>query len=253
MLRLRGIARDVLRRLPPARRQRWALATEVLLELAADGRPRTVLDAGCGDGLFTLDLARALPMWSFVGLDLAEEHIVSAERERRAQKVTNACFARVDLTRLAVRRPVDVVLALECLVEIPDDRAALCALAGALRPDGTLIAHLPVWDWSPVLPGSPATWRHEARHGYDRDGLPVLLHEAGLKLRGVTPSQRGTVTVAQELRDRWKGASPVLRLLTAPFMAAAAQLDTRGVTWGPARGLLLTAKPVDAGQPSVAV
>jgi SAM-dependent methyltransferase len=238
--------------LPPARRQRWALATRALLPLVADGRPRTVLDAGCGSGLFTLDLARLLPTWSFVGLDLAEDQLVRAEQARRTQGVLNASFARVDLTRLSVRRPFDVVLAMECLVEIPDDRAALGALAGALRQDGTFLAHLPVHDWTPVLPGSAATWRHEARHGYDPVKLPSLLREAGLELRTVIPSQRGTVTVAQELRDRWKQSSPALRLLTAPVMTASARLDTAGVTWGPARGLLLTASPVDPTTPSAA-
>jgi hypothetical protein len=129
---------------------------------------------------------------------------------------------------------------MECLVEIPDDRAALAQLAQALRPQGLLLAHVPATGWRPVLPGAETTWRHEVRHGYDLVSLRMLLAEGGLRMRVLRPTQRDLVTVAQEVRDRWK-RKPRRLVPLAPLMAAAARLDTAGVTWGPARGWFLTA------------
>ena len=242
---LRSQADDLLRRLPPARRQRWALARSQLRSLARDGRPHRVLDAGCGDGQLTLDLARRHRHWSFVGVDLSSTALTDAEHARRRLRVRNAAFAQADLTRLAVLDRVDVVLAMECLVEIQDDRAVVGRLAAALRPDGVLIAHVPAHDWRPVLPGSETTWRHEVRHGYDAASLRSRLAEAGLQVTSLRPTQRTVVTVAQEVRDRWKHA-PRRLLPLAPVMAAAAWSDTAGATWGPARGWFVCASPSPA-------
>jgi hypothetical protein len=135
-----------------------------------------------------------------------------------------------------------VVLALECLSEIPDDGAALAALAAALRPGGLLVAHVPLADWQPVLRGSAGRWRHEVRHGYDLDDLARRMGDVGLDVQEVRLTQRDMVTAAQELRDRWKSAPAAVRAALFPVMAAAAILDTAGVTWGPPRGALLAAR-----------
>lgn len=241
--RMRMTAADTLQRLPPARRQRWALARAAAEHL----RPAIVLDAGCGDGLFTLDLAEANPQTTFLGVDLSERALQRAEQERRRRGLDNVSFACVDLTRLALRQQVDLVLALECLVEIPDDDAALACLARATRPGGTVLLHLPEASWRPVLRTSEQRWRHEARHGYSVGRLPAWLAGAGLRLRSVRPTQRNVVTVAQELRDRYKRARPAALLALAPLAAAAARLDTMGLTWGPARGLFVVAEPTPGG------
>jgi SAM-dependent methyltransferase len=239
--RVRARAEDLVRRLPPARRQRWLLARKELLALARDGRQRTVLDAGCGDGLLTLDLADRLPRWRFVGVDLSETAVRSAERERRRRSVTNAQFIRADITRPALREPVDVALAMECLAEIPDDRAALRQLRAALHADGVLVAHVPTADWRPLLPNSPPTWRDEVRHGYSQQQLADLLSASGFRCRSLRLTQRNVVTLVQELRDRRRHARVRWLLPLAPWAAAAAALDTAGLTWGEPRGIFFTA------------
>jgi SAM-dependent methyltransferase len=230
-----------LRHLPPARRQRWALAAAAL-QARGPAVGGVFLDAGCGDGLFTAWLARRDPARRVIAVDLSAEAVTSAAAECRRLGLHNVLVVRADLTRAIVGRVCDVVLALECLSEIPDDVAALSTMAAALKPDGLFIAHVPLAGWRPVLPGSADRWRHEVRHGYVLEDLVKMMCAVGLDLLMIRLTQRNMVTFVQELRDRWKQAPAPARLALYPIMAAAAALDTAGITWGPARGALLVAR-----------
>ena len=166
--------------MPPARQLRFRLAIEAL-ERFADGRPVRVLDAGCGEGLLTVVLARRHPDWSIIGVDLSADAVRDAGREAVRLGLPNAAFDRADLTVDVGLDEYDAVAAMECLEEIANDHSAIAAMARALHPGGVLLADVPERDWTPVLPGSERTWRHEVRHGYsaaadlpaDRGGRPV--------------------------------------------------------------------------------
>jgi hypothetical protein len=55
---------------------------------------------------------------------------------------------------------------------------------------------------------------------------------------------RGTVTFAQELRDRWKDGRLWRLALAYPALASASRLERLGFTWGPGRALFITARRV---------
>jgi len=239
--RLRTALEERIALLAPARRLRLASARE-LLEAAAAGRALRVLDAGCGDGLLALALARRHPEWRLVGVDLNEQLLALARSRAHARGLANVRFAQGDLTRPLEEGGFDAVLAIECLTEIEDDRAALASLAGALAPGGVLIAHVPERDWRPVLRASAGTWRHEVRHGYAAEEIAEALRSAGLGEIDVRPTMRGLVTVAQELRDRIKGRRLAVRALAFPLMAAAVRVERLGATWGTARALVATGR-----------
>ena len=242
---LRATAGRGLRHLPPARRQRWSLATAAL-RAYGPGAGGVFLDAGCGDGLFTARLARTDPTRRILAVDLSEAAVRAAAAEQRRLGLANVLVVRADLTRAVFRPRFDVVFALECLSEIPDDAAALRTMARALRPGGLFVGHVPLADWRPVLRGSAARWRHEVRHGYHPDDLAGRLRAAGLHVHAIRLTQRNVVTAAQELRDRWKAAHRVAQAALYPTMVAAAVLDTAGLTWGPPRGALVVARRVGA-------
>lgn len=225
----------------PARRQRWQLAARLLDALPED-EPVHVLDVGCEDGLFTVDLAARRPAWRVVGVDVAEWALRDARAEARRQGVRNALFVRADGSRPYADGRADALVALECLAEIPDDAAALGAMARALRPGGLLVVHVPTADWAPVLRGSAERWHREVRHGYAADEVAALVEAAGFTDVRVRPSMRGTVTLAQELRDRVKHWPGRYRAPLYPLVVGAALADTAGATWGPPRGLLVSAR-----------
>jgi SAM-dependent methyltransferase len=225
----------------PARRLRLALALE-LLERHAGQRCVRILDAGCGDGLLALAIAKRYPSWRVVGVDLRDDMLDGARRRARARSLSNVEFECADLTAPLPVSGVDAALALECLAEIPDDAGALRMIARALAPGGLLVIQVPERSWRPVLPGSAPTWRDEIRHGYSSEELTAALRGAGLVEIDVRPTFQATAVVAQELREKVKNAPLAGRAVAAPAMIGAVRLELRGLTWGQPRALLAVAR-----------
>jgi trans-aconitate methyltransferase len=227
--------------LAPTRRLRFQLTMQAL-ERFAGGRPLTVLDAGCGDGLLTEAIARRHSDWAIVGVDMRSELLERARSRLEEAQIGNVELAQADLTESLGHAAYDAVVAIECLVEIPDDDLALRMMAEALRPGGLLVAHVPREDWRPVLAGSEATWRDEVRHGYRRETFATQLSTAGLSVIGVHGTCRSVVRFAQEIRDRIKDAPPSVRALAYPLMALSVILERYGIRWGESRALFALAR-----------
>jgi SAM-dependent methyltransferase len=238
---LRDLLVRQIREMPPARTLRFQLASDAL-ERFGGARPLRILDAGCGEGLLTLALARRHPSWSVVGVDLSIDTLRAAGAEARRIGLKNVTFEHADLTADLGLEAYDAVAAMECLEEIPDDRAAIAAMAGALRRGGLLLADVPERDWAPVLPGSERTWRHEVRHGYSAGAITDLIEATGLTVTSVRATTRGTVRAAQELRDRIRHRSLRAQALAYPMIVAAVPLERWGLTWGRARALFVVAR-----------
>jgi trans-aconitate methyltransferase len=226
--------------LAPSRRLRLALAEQAIVRFAA-GRPIRVLDAGSGDGLLSMKLGKRHPDWALVGVDLRQDLVEAAGRRAAARGLGQLSFQQADLTRPLPVSGFDVVMAVECLSEIPDDRAALAAMAGALTPGGLFVGQVPEENWKPVLKSSAPIWREQVRQGYSATGLTQALREAGLDRIEVTPTYRTTAALAQEVRDRIKGRSLALRAAAFPAMVAAVRLERLGLTGGRPNALFASA------------
>jgi trans-aconitate methyltransferase len=225
----------------PSRRLRLALAEQAISRFGGTASLR-LLDAGCGDGLLSLSLAKRHPGWKIAGLDFSEELLAGARQRAADRGLDNVAFAQADLTQPLEVGGFDVVMAIECLTEIPDDRAALRSTVEALRPDGLFVVQVPDQRWKPILPGSPALWRNEVRHGYSTEDLASMLADAGLEDVEIRPTFRSAVAVAQEIRDRVKDSPLAVRLALFPLLAAAVKLERWHVTWGPANALIATGR-----------
>lgn len=225
----------------PSRRLRLALADEVLSPHAG-GRPIRLLDAGCGDGLLSLSLAKRHPEWTVLGVDRRDDLLEGARARARGRSLANVRFQSADLTEPMPESGFDAVVALECLHEIPDDESALASMAGALAPGGLLALQVPDREWAPVLPGSSGIWREEVRHGYSPDEIAAALRRAGLEPVELRPTYRSLAAGAQEIRDRIKGSALALRLAAFPFLAAAVRLERWKITWGRPSAILALAR-----------
>jgi SAM-dependent methyltransferase len=238
--KIAAILEERLALMAPSRRLRLAQADEIVRRYAAN-RSLRILDAGCGDGLLSLSIAKMHPDWTVVGIDIDASLLAGARERARARSLDNVEFVPADLTKNLPQGEFDVVLALECLSEIPDDEAALRAMASALSPGGLFVAQVPDRSWKPILPGSPSTWRVEVRHGYDSDGLAHDLRRAGFDRIEIRPTFHSTVMLAQEVRDRIKTSKLPIRALAFPFMVAAVRLERWGVRLGSSNALLTNA------------
>jgi SAM-dependent methyltransferase len=238
---LREILERHVRELPPGRRLRQELA-RASIERFADGRPLRVLDAGAGEGLLATALGRRHPDWTVAAVDLSEDALALGRELAEERRAANVRFEQADVTKPLGTSEYDAVAALECLLEIEEDEAALRSFAAALRPGGLFVAHVPERSWAPLLRSSRPAWKLEVRHGYDRDEIVSLLERAGLRVERVRPTTRGTLQLAEELRERVRDARLTVRAAAFPLMRTALALERAGATWGPARGFYIEAR-----------
>jgi SAM-dependent methyltransferase len=116
--------------------------SRALLEALADERSFDVAtDLGCGPGLTSAMLDRALRPAALVGLDLSEPFL---ERARTA--VPHGRFHRHDLRRLPwPGAPADLVYARYVLTHLPDPEARLAEWLTQARPGGLLVLEENEW------------------------------------------------------------------------------------------------------------
>jgi trans-aconitate 2-methyltransferase len=111
----------------------WGMEVLERLELRGD---EAALDAGCGSGRVTEELANRLPSGRVLAVDGSEAMIAKA-RERLGER---AAYLVSDLAELEIDDPVDVVFSTATFHWIPDHDRLFERLRAALRPNGRLVA-----------------------------------------------------------------------------------------------------------------
>ena len=111
----------------------WGMEVLGRLELNGD---EAVLDAGCGSGRVTEELAKRLPTGRVLAVDGSEAMIAKA-RERLGDRVS---YLVADLAELQVGEPVDLVFSTATFHWIADHERLFGRLRTAIRPGGRLVA-----------------------------------------------------------------------------------------------------------------
>jgi len=169
-----------------------AAGTAALLDAVGVAPGMTCLDAGCGGGDVTLELAaRVGPTGHVVGLDLDEEKLAVARAEAERAGVRHVEYVRGDLTAAALEPVYDVVHARFLLTHLSDPVQGARLLAETVRPGGVLALMDIDFSSIAVHPPRPAHARFvelyvatsRARGGDPYVGLRLgeLLEAAGLE------------------------------------------------------------------------
>lgn len=111
----------------------WGMEVLERLELNGD---EAVLDAGCGSGRVTEELAKRLPEGRVIAVDGSAAMIAKA-RERLG---AGATYLVADLAELELEEGVDLVFSTATFHWIPDHDRLFARLRAALRPGGRLVA-----------------------------------------------------------------------------------------------------------------
>ena len=111
----------------------WGVEVLERLELEGD---EAVLDAGCGSGRVTAELAKHLPRGRLIAVDGSEAMVLKA-RERLGD---SASYMVADLTELELDEPVDLVFSTATFHWVLDHERLFERLHAALAPGGRLVA-----------------------------------------------------------------------------------------------------------------
>lgn len=189
----------------------------------------TVADAGCGRGLFTACCARLFPEAEVVGLDIDREQVERNRTVARRAGLENLRFEVRDLAELGDEEAFDLILSVDNLEHLEDDRGQCRRFARALRPGGWLVVHVP-HETRNVFGRRRRNFMEiegHVRPGYTRPGLAALLEGAGLQVVRSGYSYDSLETLANDLsfavtggRERRKG----LYAVVFPFLLALAHL-----------------------------
>jgi 2-polyprenyl-3-methyl-5-hydroxy-6-metoxy-1,4-benzoquinol methylase len=193
--------------------------------------PRKILDAGCGGGDYTLYLARLFPEATVLGIDIDRSLIARNRESARLLGLERVSFEVADLAGLA-GQSFDLIVCIDVLEHIREQRTALANLARALAPGGTAFLHLPTVRPKPVpfsrFLGEFHAWA-EDEHIADELTGPQFVERvagAGLEIDDVRGTfARGAGELANSLfslpyRNVWYnrlfqlGFAPICRALT---------------------------------------
>jgi SAM-dependent methyltransferase len=208
------------------RRHPWEIARaqfflEVLARWGGMVGPVRLLDVGAGDGYFARKLFQALPPGSQHG-----SQIVCFDpnyRDHHLQEARATAPAGISFTREAPAGRFDLVLLLDVVEHVPDDRLFLGSIVGDyLKDDGRVLISVPAWQ--------ALYTRHDVALGHHRRYRSAQLNEL-VRAVGLTVERRG-------------GLFPTLLLPRA--LAKVAEL-VRGVRSRPGAGPVPDRAATEAG------
>jgi len=144
-------------------------AIAALLDKATQSqKPRRVLNAGCGGGLYSGLLNAAKGVVELVELDI--ENVPSPQSNG-----SRYYFAIASLTAIPMRENLfDIILCSEVLEHISDDEIAMDELRRVMAPGGYLLVTVP----TPPAPFDP----HHVREGYTSEELASAFGRRGLEI-----------------------------------------------------------------------
>ncbi len=115
----------------------WGMKVLDRLELRGD---ETVLDAGCGTGRVTAELARRLPKGHVIASDVSENMLTGAREHLQPQFNGRVSYLQSDMADLPLDKEVDVVFSTAAFHWVKDHDALFRSLYRVLRPGGRVVA-----------------------------------------------------------------------------------------------------------------
>lgn len=164
----------------------WYVRREVrrLLEAYNSEQPIRVLDAGTGFGQYAYFVARTFSNAHVHAVDVKQEYLDRAQSfiEKTPQR-DQVSLAWDDLTDLQAEGPFDLILSVDVMEHIAEDRVVFRHFERVLQPGGHVIINTPSdQGGSDVQADTDESFIGEhVRDGYNMQALEAKLRDAGLE------------------------------------------------------------------------
>jgi 2-polyprenyl-3-methyl-5-hydroxy-6-metoxy-1,4-benzoquinol methylase len=161
----------------------WYVKREIKRIFSKRQMPLTILDAGCGFGQYSYFCVRHFPHAVVVGLEIHEKHVAAGNRFVKKSGLKRLHFEAADITELSWRNRFDLILNIDVLEHVEQDRDLLRRFCVALKPEGSLILSTPT-----VYRRSQADCAFVGEHvrtGYSEEEIRQKMQDAGLQVKKV--------------------------------------------------------------------
>jgi ubiquinone/menaquinone biosynthesis C-methylase UbiE len=179
-------------------RQKWIALWPHLRTFSND--TLSVLDAGCGRGNWTLELAKRRPNWCIKGVDLDSTGLQQAEKARRRLGLVNVSFVQADFEHFYPQVSFDLVLSVASAHYLAEmDKADLLfeRFQSWLKPMGTLLLFVPrCQEEMPSVAFLPSIPKHSV---FSSVMLNQLCQKHGLQIELLEPKVGRYGVIAKQL------------------------------------------------------
>ncbi len=156
-------------------RHRTGIILKAIEQYAADAH--SALEVGCGTGVVLAAIRHVFPQMSLSGSDLFAQGLTYAQA-----RVPDAMLYQIDACRMPFEEEFDLILALDVLEHIGDDKKAFEEIHRSLKPGGHVIVTVPQHPWLWSIQDEKAF--HQRR--YTRQGLVGMMIHTGFEIKYAT-------------------------------------------------------------------
>ena len=197
----------------------WYVRRELraLLGPARAGRPAEVLDAGTGFGQYAAHIVRRFPGARVLAADVKADYLADFGRfVERTGLQDRIALLEYDLTGPPLDRTFDLIVSVDVMEHIEDDRTVFRNFAQMLRDGGHVIVNTPSDQGGSDVgaPGEEGFVGEHVRPGYGLNALRDKMEEAGLETVRARYAYGTFGSIAWRILVKWP-----MRLLSATRLA----------------------------------
>lgn len=148
----------------------------------------SVLDAGCGFGQYSYYISRKRPAWKVTGVDLKEDEVASCRDFFTKCHIRHAAFKVADLVTYKQDESYDLIISVDVMEHIENDRAVFRNFFQSLKPGGLLMINTPSDKGGSGVSaqGETSFIEEHVRDGYGMKEMAKKLQEAGFQKISMT-------------------------------------------------------------------
>lgn len=185
--------------------------------------PKIILDAGCGDGRYSFWLSRLFPDAEIFACDFSPEAMEKVPKWVKKKRIS---FFICNLSGPGfAEEKFDLIVSVDVLEHVWEDKKAIQNLAGGLKKDGFLAIHTPRTEWDYLHFLKRPVQADHVRDGYDPAELKKMAENEGLAVVTFQYTSKFFGSMAREIGVLIE-ENKLLRFLLFPLLRIISKMDS---------------------------